>query len=124
MAPPPWKAFRTLTTDGHDALELDAGQLRAILPQLATTDPGPAGKPTYLVAFAADVVVPLLSERGPDRRTGMVSAILALAAGGILALLADTMFPEAFEHGGRWVALVTAVGFACAFLLSQLTGSA
>jgi zinc transporter, ZIP family len=55
---------------------------------------------------------------------GMVSAVLALAAGGILALLADTMFPEAFEHGGRWVALATAVGFACAFLLSELTGSA
>src|SRR4030095_7166935 len=32
---------------------------------------------------------------------GWVSAILALAAGGILALLADTMFPEAFEHRGR-----------------------
>jgi hypothetical protein len=43
---------------------------------------------------------------------------------GILALLADTMFPEAFEHGGRWVALATAIGFACAFLLSELTGSA
>jgi zinc transporter, ZIP family len=55
---------------------------------------------------------------------GWVSAILALAAGGILALLADTMFPEAFEHGGRWVALATAGGFACAFLLSELTGSA
>jgi ZIP family zinc transporter len=55
---------------------------------------------------------------------GWVSAVLALAAGGILALLADTMFPEAFEHGGRWVALATAVGFACAFLLSELTGSA
>jgi hypothetical protein len=54
---------------------------------------------------------------------GWVSAILALAAGGILALLADTMFPEAFEHGGRWVALATAIGFACAFLLSELTGS-
>jgi uncharacterized membrane protein len=35
---------------------------------------------------------------------GWVSAVLALAAGGILALLADTMFPEVFEHGGRWVA--------------------
>jgi zinc transporter, ZIP family len=49
------------------------------------------------------------------------SAILALAAGGILALLADTMMPEAFEHGGPWVAMATAVGFATAFLLSELT---
>ena len=52
----------------------------------------------------------------------LVSAILALAAGGIIALLADTMMPEAFEHGGPVVALATAVGFACAFLLSELTG--
>ncbi len=46
-------------------------------------------------------------------------AMLALAAGGILAMLADTMMPEAFEHGGPLVALATAAGFACAFLLSH-----
>lgn len=54
---------------------------------------------------------------------GLTSAILALAAGGILAMLADTMFPEAFEHGGPAVALATAVGFACALSLSELTGA-
>jgi ZIP family zinc transporter len=37
---------------------------------------------------------------------------VALAAGGILAMLADTMFPEALQHGGPFVALATAVGFA------------
>ena len=52
----------------------------------------------------------------------MVSAVLALAAGGILAMLADTMFPEAFANGGPWVAMATAVGFAMAFLLSHLAG--
>ncbi len=52
----------------------------------------------------------------------MVAAVLALAAGGILAMLADTMFPEAFAHGGPWVAMVTAAGFAVAFLLSHATG--
>ena len=52
----------------------------------------------------------------------LVGALLALAAGGILAMLADTMMPEAFAHGGPGVALATAVGFACAFLLSHLTG--
>jgi ZIP family zinc transporter len=50
------------------------------------------------------------------------SFMLALAAGGILAMLADTMFPEAFRDGGPWVALATTLGFACAFWLSQLTG--
>jgi zinc transporter, ZIP family len=53
---------------------------------------------------------------------GMTSAILALAAGGILAMLADTMFPEAVEHGGPAVARATAVGFSCALVLSELTG--
>ncbi|HET9872214.1 MAG TPA: ZIP family zinc transporter [Propionibacteriaceae bacterium] len=54
---------------------------------------------------------------------GLTSAILALAAGGILAMLADTMFPEALEHGGPRVALATAIGFACAMLLSEFTGA-
>jgi ZIP family zinc transporter len=53
---------------------------------------------------------------------GMTSAILALAAGGILAMLADTMFPEALEHGGPAVALATAIGFCGALLLSELAG--
>ncbi|WP_299819808.1 hypothetical protein [uncultured Jannaschia sp.] len=48
------------------------------------------------------------------------SFILALAAGGILAMLADTMFPEAFQTGGPWVALAATVGFAAAFLLTEL----
>ena len=52
---------------------------------------------------------------------GITSAILALAAGGILAMLADTMFPEALEHGGPVVAMATAVGFACALLISELS---
>ena len=51
----------------------------------------------------------------------VVGAILALAAGGILAMLADTMMPEAFQNGGPWVAMATAVGFACAFLLARIT---
>jgi DNA segregation ATPase FtsK/SpoIIIE, S-DNA-T family len=70
----------TLTAAGHDCTEADAGQLRSILAELATAAPGAAGKPTYLVAFAADVVVPLLSERGPDRRTGLddLRAVLRL----------------------------------------------
>jgi len=60
----------------------------------------------------------LLGGLSPD----MISAILALAAGGILAMLADTMMPEAFRHGGPFVALGTTVGFVCAFLLSHLIG--
>jgi ZIP family zinc transporter len=52
----------------------------------------------------------------------LTGALLALAAGGILAMLADTMMPQAFEDGGPAIAMATAGGFACAFLLSHLTG--
>lgn len=48
------------------------------------------------------------------------SFLLALAAGGILAMLSDTMFPEAFENGGPWVAIATTLGFAVAILLGQI----
>ena len=43
---------------------------------------------------------------------------LAFAAGAILAMLADTMFPEAFAHAGREVALVTVLGFAVGFAIA------
>ena len=42
---------------------------------------------------------------------------LAFAGGAVLTMLADTMMPEAFEHGGRLVGLFTTVGFAIAFAL-------
>jgi ZIP family zinc transporter len=58
----------------------------------------------------------LLGGLSPDLR----GALLALAAGAILAMLADTMMPEAFQHRGPVVALATAIGFVCAFLLSHL----
>jgi zinc transporter, ZIP family len=51
----------------------------------------------------------------------VISGILALAAGGILAMLANTMMPQAFREGGSLVALATAVGFICALLLSRIT---
>jgi ZIP family zinc transporter len=55
--------------------------------------------------------------------TGMDPTTLAFAqsfaAGAILTMLADTMFPEAFDAGGDRVGLATALGFAAAFLLSR-----
>ena len=49
----------------------------------------------------------------------VVAVTQAFAAGAILTMLADTMMPEAVEHAGRLVGLVTVLGFACAFLLSM-----
>jgi ZIP family zinc transporter len=47
-----------------------------------------------------------------------VAFIQTFAAGAILTMLADTMMPEAVEHAGRLVGLLTVSGFAVAFLLS------
>ena len=47
-----------------------------------------------------------------------ISLPLAFAAGAVIAALADTLMPEAFEHGGPAVALSTAAGFVASFLLS------
>jgi len=59
-----------------------------------------------------------LASSTPD----IMAAGLAIAAGAILAMLADTMMPEAFEEGGRLIALVTVMGFLLAFVVSRLAG--
>ena len=50
------------------------------------------------------------------------AAITALAAGGILAMLAETMIPEAFAGTHDWAGIITCAGFLCAFVLSMLGG--
>jgi ZIP family zinc transporter len=44
----------------------------------------------------------------------------AFAAGALLTMLSDTMLPEAHENGGNAVGLLTVLGFAVAFALSQI----
>jgi ZIP family zinc transporter len=48
----------------------------------------------------------------------VVAFVLAFAGGAILTMLADTMMPEAFAHGGRLAGVLTTVGFATAFAVS------
>lgn len=43
----------------------------------------------------------------------------AFAAGAILAMLADTMMPEAYEEGGFSIGILTVAGFLVAFILSR-----
>jgi ZIP family zinc transporter len=52
----------------------------------------------------------------------IIATTIALAAGAILAMIADTMMPEAFEESGRFVALVTVAGFLIAFIVTHLVG--
>jgi len=50
----------------------------------------------------------------------VVAFVLAFAAGAILTMLADTMMPEAYEHGGKLVGVLTTLGFVVAFLIHAL----
>jgi ZIP family zinc transporter len=52
----------------------------------------------------------------------VVAAVTAVAAGAILAMLVDTMIPEAFETARDLAGLVTVAGFLAAFALSKLGG--
>ena len=55
-----------------------------------------------------------------DSSPATVAFVLAFAAGAILTMLADTMMPEAFEHGGKLVGVVTTLGFAVAYAIHTL----
>jgi zinc transporter, ZIP family len=49
----------------------------------------------------------------------VVAAITAVAAGAILAMVADTMIPEAFERTHLWAGLIATVGFIVAFTINR-----
>ena len=67
-----------------------------------------------LVTIAVIVGAVFLTGSDP----ALVSLPLAFAAGAVIAALADTIMPEAFENGGPAVALSTAAGFVLSFVLS------
>ena len=50
---------------------------------------------------------------------GVIAFITALAAGAILAMIADTMIPEAFERAHILTGLIATVGFLVAFTLEN-----
>ena len=51
-----------------------------------------------------------------------IAFVTAIAAGAILAMLADTMIPEAFETAHNYAGLITVLGFLVAFVLSRMEG--
>ncbi|MGL5873150.1 MAG: ZIP family metal transporter [Xenococcaceae cyanobacterium] len=50
----------------------------------------------------------------------IIAATTAIAAGGILAMITDTMIPEAFEQAHNLAGIITVLGFLTAFVLSKL----
>ena len=51
-----------------------------------------------------------------------IAVTLAIAAGAILAMLADTMLPEAFEEAHELSGIVVVMGFLIAFILGKWAG--
>jgi ZIP family zinc transporter len=51
----------------------------------------------------------------------VVAGTTAIAAGAILAMLVDTMIPEAFAEAHDFAGLITVIGFLAAFVLTKLS---
>lgn len=56
---------------------------------------------------------------GQDFSPGVIAATTAVAAGAILAMVVDTMIPEAFAIAHDFAGLITVAGFLAAFALSM-----
>ncbi|RYG69355.1 ZIP family zinc transporter [bacterium] len=69
-----------------------------------------------LVSGLASVAGYTLFQHAPP---WIVAGTTAVAAGGILAMLADTMVPEAFDQAHDLAGLVTVLGFLLSFALSK-----
>ncbi|MHC3000452.1 ZIP family metal transporter [Microbacterium sp. HJ5] len=53
---------------------------------------------------------------------GLIALITTIAAGGLLAMVCNTMIPEAFDEQRALTGLYATVGFLAAFLLHELAG--
>ena len=51
---------------------------------------------------------------------GVLAVLLSFAGGAVLASLADTLMPDAYREGGKWVAFATAAGFLLSFLIAEV----
>ena len=71
----------------------------------------------FASAFASAIGYGVLGQMGPH----VVVLLDSFAAGAILAMLAESMIPEAYAQGGRAVGLATTLGFAIAAALSFQT---
>lgn len=95
-----------------EGLSASAGMLRAGYPR------------RFIIGLWASVAVAAGLAAGAgfvlaEHLSGVTEAgILALAGGGVVAMAADTMMPEAFREGGNVVGLITALGMILTFVLA------
>jgi ZIP family zinc transporter len=75
----------------------------------------------WLAVVAVSAVAALLGYLALDPAGGRTGALIqAFAAGALLAMVADTLLPEAFEVEGVWTGLLVVVGFAVSIALSAI----
>jgi len=67
------------------------------------------------VLVAVTVLGHVLSEELTDTH---VATVQAFAGGATIAVLADSLMPEAYREGGWWIGMATAAGFLVSFLLA------
>lgn len=73
-----------------------------------------------IVAFLTLLVTCVSYKFLHDLNPNTVGILQSFAAGAILAMLADTMMPEAYENGGFSIAILTVLGFLLAFILTKI----
>lgn len=71
---------------------------------------------TLVSAIAAAVGYAAFDGASPS----VIAFVLAFAGGAVLTMLADSMMPEAFAHGGALAGVVTTVAFGTGFVLAEL----
>ncbi len=116
----------SLSGGGKIGMALVAGFFLSNVPQGLSSASGmkTAGRSRRYI-FSVWIGIPLISglaAAGGNLALGFAGpavpgAILAFAAGGVLAMLAETMIPEAFEDAQPFIGLITVVGFLVAFLI-------
>ncbi len=89
----------------------------------ATMREASGGNPKRVMALwagtAAILVLVTVAAHGAGDAIGPghIATVQAFAGGATIAVLADTLMPEAYREGGWWVGLTTALGFFVAFVL-------
>lgn len=121
----------SLLAGGEIGLALVAGFFLANIPQGLSSAAGmkQAGR-SALYIFGVWTAITLASglaaALGGSAVIGMDpavhAAILAFAAGGVLAMLAEAMIPEAFDDAQPFIGVITVAGFIAAFLLIKADG--
>jgi len=88
------------------------------------TKEGLPKKQTFLIWFVVSAALTLTVILSfiflKDLKLNTLGAIESFAAGAVLAMLADSMMPEAYEEGGVSIGLLTILGFLATFILAKL----